>query len=685
MTSPARRAVFGTGSRADRVLVLDRTSLNVSEGMTASFGVRLGVEPLGDVVVTATSNDTNEATVAPETRTFTRAGSTIWSDFQNFVVSGVHDTDPIDENTTIELSSSGGGYNDTASLAVAVFDDDVRGLTLSANALTFPAGVTMRTVNVRLDTLPTGNVTITASSSDTDVVTVSPNTRTYTTTNWNTNQTFTISAPTTRAGGSATISFNPSGADYGAVATRTVQATVSNTQELDVTPTALTVNEGATATIRVRLPSQPSGTVTVSATSSDTGAATVTPSSRTFTRAGASIWSTFQNFTIAAQPDNDANNETVNIDFTSSGGGFTDTERVVVTVRDTSTRSVRVSDDPLVFGSSESTRQVSQTVLLTDVGTGTWTVPTGANSVDVQLVGAGGGGGSLDGNARRSGGGGGGGTTFGTLTAGGGGGGNNGVGVSGSTRGTGGTGGGGAGGAAGTGHGGSGGGSGGAAPPGRGGAGGVYSNSAGHGATGATANGSDGDGGSQIAVRAPGGASGSAGISGLTAYGRGGDSAVTSSAPRAGGGGGGGYTQSTITTTPGNSINYLVGGGGGGSTTLTLNGSGLAGQNGAIRLVYTETVTSTTLETRKTLGVRLNTQPTGTVTVAVSVIAGTDGSTVNVTPTSLTFNASNFQTFKFITVTTNVGETDDPTISLNPSGADYNSVATRNVAVNFNY
>ena len=94
----------------------------------------------------------------------------------------------------------------------------------------------------------------------------------------------------------------------------------------------------------------------------------------------------------------------------------------------------------LFLGTSGS-RQVNRTQLFTTVGAGTWTVPQGVSSVEVELVGGGGGGGGDFGG----GGGGGGGTTFGTKRAGGGGGGASG-GTTNSTRARGGSGGGGDGG-----------------------------------------------------------------------------------------------------------------------------------------------------------------------------------------------------------------------------------------------
>ena len=244
-------------------------------------------------------------------------------------------------------------------------------------------------------------------------------------------------------------------------------------------------------------------------------------------------------------------------------------------------------------------------ILLTTVGAGTWTVPAGVSSVQVELVGGGGGGAA----ATTWGGGGGGGTTWNTgddrKRAGGGGGG----GPSGSTGlgsgagGAGGAGGGGAGGAAGRlGNGvagtGSGGGGGGisvvaAGGPDGGGVGGS-DRTGGGGGSGDTTNGatggqlrgqSTGVGRPGASAGAPGGNSGAHAVTALAGYGDGGRGAGYEQLSNSGsGGGGGGYTSFTATVTPNESIPYFVGGGGrSGSHTV---GTGAAGENGVIRIAY---------------------------------------------------------------------------------------------------
>ena len=678
-----RRIVFGAPK--PRVIVLDKTRVNVNEGSTATFRVKLSRVPSGDVTVSVTSNDTNEATVSPQSLTFTR---TNWDTYKTVTVEGVHDTDPTNENTTISLVSSGGGYTDTAGVAVTVFDDDTRGVRSSANSVSMGAGDN-RDINVRLLTRPTGTVTVAVASADTTTATVNKNSLTFTTTNWNADQTVRISAPST-ADGSTTVTLNPSGADYGSVATVSIGVTVTAAREIETDKDSLTIDEGGAGSFRVRLSHAPTANSTVSVVSDDTDAARVSPGSLTFTT---SNFNTYQTVTVSGVEDDVVGNKSATVNLSASGGGVSDTHAVSVTVRNNDRREVRTSDGSLFLGTSGST-QVNRTQLFTTVGAGTWTVPQGISSIEVELVGAGGGGG----NSSGAGGGGGGGTTFGTLRAGGGGGGGSGAIFTSGTGGTGGSGGGGGGasgggssnnGAAGTGSGGGGGGgygnrrgsggSGGSSGGGDGGdclgaSGPGTGGTGGGGGSGDTTNGGRGDAGLNALSGVDGGASGAASISGLTSYGAGGTGQHIRSRGSGSGGGGGGYTRNaTYSVTAGASISYHVAGGGQGGQSG--NGDGGDGQQGAIRIKYTERVSTATPSV--SLGVFLGTEPTGDVTVAASV----SPAIVTVSPGSRTYDDNDWDTQQFFTFARRASMSGNATITLNPSGADYGSVANKTVSL----
>ncbi len=71
-----------------RGVMVNNTSATLLEGGSHQYDVRLVTEPTGDVIVTATSADTDEVTVSPATRTFTPGN---WNTFQTFTATAIDD------------------------------------------------------------------------------------------------------------------------------------------------------------------------------------------------------------------------------------------------------------------------------------------------------------------------------------------------------------------------------------------------------------------------------------------------------------------------------------------------------------------------------------------------------------------------------------------------------------------
>ncbi|MET7999799.1 glycoside hydrolase family 6 protein [Nonomuraea glycinis] len=164
------------------------------------------------------------------------------------------------------------------------------------------------TFTARLSSAPTADVTVSTSrtSGDTDLTVSSGASLTFTPANWNTPQTVTLAAAQDADTTSGTAVFTVGG-------TGVTSATVNGTeidddavqeQSLVVTPTSVTVPEGAGATYTVRLAAQPSSnvTVTTSAGSGDTDLTVSSGASLTFTPAN---WNTPQTVTLAAAQDAD--------------------------------------------------------------------------------------------------------------------------------------------------------------------------------------------------------------------------------------------------------------------------------------------------------------------------------------------------------------------------------------------
>ena len=202
-------------------------------------------------------------------------------------------------------------------------DDDTAGVTVSVTQLTVTeaagAGRTA-TYTVKLNTQPTGEVTITPSSSAESATTVS-RALTFTTANWSTAQTVTVTGvdddvDQVGTDRTATVSHTVSGGDYGDISAGSVSVTVTDDDTAEITVSALAaITEGESGTYTVKLNTQPSSDVVISLTVSGSSEVTVADTdgetagvqnTLTFT---STDWSTPQTVTVNAAEDDDAVND----------------------------------------------------------------------------------------------------------------------------------------------------------------------------------------------------------------------------------------------------------------------------------------------------------------------------------------------------------------------------------------
>ena len=256
---------------------------------------------------------------------------------------------------------------------VTITDDDVRGVTVSPASLDIDEGDS-KNYTVELDTQPTGTVTVAVTSDHTDV-TVLPASLTFTATNFDEAQSVTVSAghDDDAADETAELTNNPSGADYGAVASATVDVTVDDddVRGVTVSPTSRTVNEGGSGSYTVVLDTQPTGPVTVTVSGEDdvSGA----PTSLTFTT---SNWDDEQTVTVSAAEDADALNDTATVSHTVSGADYgangVTADAVTVTVIDNDDPSVALSSSAVSV--SEGAGSVTLTASLSQISSKAVTV-----------------------------------------------------------------------------------------------------------------------------------------------------------------------------------------------------------------------------------------------------------------------------------------------------------------------
>ena len=363
------------------------TTLTVDEGESGTYTVVLDTEPTGDVMVTV-GGVSGDVTVSDTTLTFTTSN---WGTAQTVTVSAGQDDDAIADpavTLTHTVTSTDTAYNaiTVSDVEVTVTENDTAGVTVTPTMLTVVEGGS-GTYTVRLNTEPTGDVTVTVGGVSGDV-TVSPTPLTFTTSNWGTAQTVTVSAgqdDDAIADPAVTLTHTVTSTDtaYNVITVSDVEVTVTenDTAGVTVTPTMLTVVEGESGTYTVRLNTEPTGDVTVTV-GGVSGDVTVSPTPLTFTT---SNWGTAQTVTVSAAEDDDAVADApVTLTHTVTGGGYSGitVSDVVVTVTENDTAGVTVTPTMLTVVEGESG---TYTVVLDTEPTGDVTVTVGGVSGDVTV------------------------------------------------------------------------------------------------------------------------------------------------------------------------------------------------------------------------------------------------------------------------------------------------------------
>ena len=250
--------------------------------------------------------------------------------------------DRIDEDdetvTVMVVDSSDLDIVWSGSSEVAIADDDTRGVDVSTYLVPVDEGE-HATYTVRLESEPTGTVSVAPSraSGDPDV-TVFP-TLEFNSLNWEMSQTVTVSAAEDLDADddAAVIGHSVSGGDYGTVAVEPVMVSVADDDisEISPSPDALEVAEEdeSGATYALALNSRPTGAVTVVVSGMAGTDVSVRPSSLVFTD---QTWQRAQEVRVTAVADTDSVNDAVILEHRASGGGYDSTAvaTVAVTVLD---------------------------------------------------------------------------------------------------------------------------------------------------------------------------------------------------------------------------------------------------------------------------------------------------------------------------------------------------------------
>ena len=282
-------------------------------GGTSTFQIVLTSEPTADVTIGLTSNAANEGTLSVASVVFTPGN---WNAPQTITITGQNDAvDDGDINysiVTATATSNDSTYNgmDAADVSIVNRDNDTAGVSISPTSEleTTEAGSTA-TFQIVLTSQPTANVTVGLSSSDSEEGTVSAVSVLFTPSSWNVPQTVTVigqddaiddddveyTIVTTAT--SSDSKYNDLNVDDVSVVNRD-----DDTAGINISPTSglETTEAGGTDTFQIVLTSQPTASVTIGLTSTNTNEGNVSSASVVFTPAN---WNTPQTLTVTGQDD----------------------------------------------------------------------------------------------------------------------------------------------------------------------------------------------------------------------------------------------------------------------------------------------------------------------------------------------------------------------------------------------
>ena len=340
-----------------RGLVLIPGRLTIGEGKTKAYTIALSSQPTAAVTVTLTAGAVVRA--SPSSLPFTE---TDWSTAKTVTVTSLQDDDAVDNTTTVSHSFAGGDYtgHQADRLVVTVNDSDRRGIVLSKGSLSLVEGGSTN-YTVKLDTKPTGSVTVTISGTVGTNLSLSTTSLTFKPSNWNMEQTvFVTDGEDYDADNDATtLRHTASGGDYSEPVgagfvprspTRDLPVTKSlpvavadnDTRGLVMSKTSLLVAEGDSATYSVKLATLPLEDVTVTIAGTEGTDVSLDQASLTFTPRN---WSVARTVTVRAAEDDDAARDRVTLTHPVSGGDYASVRapNVEVTVDDDETASTTVA------------------------------------------------------------------------------------------------------------------------------------------------------------------------------------------------------------------------------------------------------------------------------------------------------------------------------------------------------
>lgn len=339
-------------------VIVAPVALTIEEGAGATYSVRLASEPTTTVTIALTQTPAGMVDTKPSNLSFTPL---TWTVAQTITVSAENNNiDDDDRSTTIAhtVTSADPNYNAivAATVSVTVEDNDEAGVIVTPTGLGLTEGEAAE-YKVVLASEPTAPVAINLAPSN-GRVTASVAVLNFDPTNWNAPQTIVLTTQDDAVADGpdrVTIAHAATSADtkYNQFAVASVVVEIADNDQagVEVTPLALDMVEGDTATYTLRLTSQPTAPVTINFGPTPAGQLGIAPTSLSFDAAN---WNLAQPVTVAAPSnfvDDDDRVSTIAHAATSADLGYNAiaVASVQVTVRDDDTAGVTVAPTTLML------------------------------------------------------------------------------------------------------------------------------------------------------------------------------------------------------------------------------------------------------------------------------------------------------------------------------------------------
>ncbi|WP_420621266.1 integrase core domain-containing protein [Candidatus Poriferisodalis sp.] len=371
-------------------LIIDPTELDIEEGDSASYTVKLAAAPAGDVTVTIGGHDNTDATLSGSgltgsDLTFTTSN---WNNLQTVTVTAEEDGDNDDE-AAIDLTHTATSTGDTnydnltgSTVTVSIEDDDEAGLIIEPTDLAITEGEvavpdgniylvpTGYTYTVKLATEPEADVDVevTGHAGTSAVLTgVTNDTLTFTPSNWDMAQTVVVTADEDDDDDDETVTLSHEASstgdnDYEGLTGSDVTVTITDNDEagliFDIDPLELTVDEEDSASYTVRLASKPQTAVVVVLTGQSGSDVSLMGDVQTNTlNFTPDDWNTPKTITVVADHDDDGRNDIFDLNHSTAGldPGYDLVEvvQVEITVTDNDPAGLIFSLNALVLAVTE--------------------------------------------------------------------------------------------------------------------------------------------------------------------------------------------------------------------------------------------------------------------------------------------------------------------------------------------